>query len=135
MIRSVCWFVFLIVGIIIGLGAFGHGYEVHQVHAAIDPFPIDPNMHESLYMVWYFVSGAMLTFGMTVVWTAIRLRAGDASGLFASFLIGALYFIFGVWTYLYRHGDPFALLFVGLGALLLGTSAVLRTDISPATRD
>ncbi|MGB2626321.1 MAG: hypothetical protein WAK20_06000 [Candidatus Acidiferrum sp.] len=134
MIRRVAWFVFLIVGVIIGLGAFGHGYEVHQVHEAIDQFPINSNMHESLYMVWYFVSGAMLTFGLTVVWIAVRLRAGDASGLFASFLIGALYFIFGVWTYVYRNGDPFALLFVALGALLLGSSAVLRSDSSRALR-
>jgi len=126
MTKSVSWFVFLSVGIIIGLGAFGHGYEVHQVHEAIDQFPIKSEIREALYMIWYFVSGAMLTFGMAIVWIAIRLKAGDANGLFASFLIGALYFIFGVWAYFYRHGDPFALLFVALGALLVGTSAVLR---------
>ena len=135
MISSVSWFVFLSVGIIIGLGAFGHGYEVHQVHEAIDPFPIKSDIHETLYMIWYFVSGAMLTFGMAIVWIAIRLKAGDASGLFASFLIGALYFIFGVCAYFYRHGDPFALLLVVLGALLVGTSAVLRRANPLARRD
>jgi hypothetical protein len=126
-LKSVSWFVFLIVGIIIGLGAFGHGYEVHQVHEAIDQFPIDAKIHESLYMVWHFVSGCMLTFGMTIVWIAIRLRAGDRSSLFVAVLIGTLYFVFGVLAFVYRHGDPFALLFVGLGALLVATSAVLQS--------
>ncbi len=132
MLRSISWYVFLLVGIVIGLGAFGHGYEGHQVHEAIDQFPINTAVHESIYMVWYFLSGCMLTFGATIVWIAFRLRVGEIRSLFAAFLIGALYLIFGVWAYIYRHGDPFALLFVSLGALLLGSSFVLRSRNRPA---
>jgi hypothetical protein len=71
-------YVFLIVGVIIGLGAFEHGNAIRNVHAAIDHFPIDPNVSTMLYVVWYFVSGCMLVFGVTIVWTSFRLRAGDA---------------------------------------------------------
>ena len=131
MIGRVSWYVFLIVGIIIGLGAFGHGYSVSQVHKAIDQFPIESAMHQTLYTVWYFVSGAMLTFGVTIVWIAFRLRAGDSSSVFSAFLIGVLYFIFGAWAFIYSHGDHFALLFVGLGALLVGSSLALRSSNSP----
>ena len=73
MLRTISLYVFLIVGVVIGLGAFGHGYSVHKVHEAIDQFPIDRAMSQTLYIVWYFVSGAMLVFGATIVWTWLRL--------------------------------------------------------------
>lgn len=94
--RRLSSYVFLIVGIIIGLGAFGHGNAARKVHAAIDPLPIDPNVSTILYVVWYFVSGCMLLFGATIVWTWYRLRAESASSLFVVVLIGALYVTTGV---------------------------------------
>jgi len=133
MLRSASWYLFLLVGMVIGLGAFGHGYSVYKVHEAIDPFPIEAGVHDTLYVVWYFVSGTMLTLGASIVWIAFRLRAGDASSLVVAILIGAFYFMFGVWAFIYRRGDPFWLLFVGLGALLVGSALVLRTGRPPVT--
>jgi hypothetical protein len=128
MLRTIASYIFLIVGVVIGLGAFGHGHAVTKVHDAIDQFPIEPGIHQTLYMVWYFVSGAMLTFGATIVWVWFRLRAGSAGSLFAAYPIGALYFVFGTWAFVYRRGDPFALVFILLGALLLASSLVLGVD-------
>ncbi len=72
MLREVSWYVFLIVSvsIVIGLGAFGHGFSVRQVHGAIDQYPIEPAISQTLYIVWYAASGNMLAFGTILVWTA-----------------------------------------------------------------
>ncbi len=126
MLRDVSWYVFLVVGIVIGLGAFGHGYSVRKVHEAIDQFPIDHAISQTLYIVWYFASGTMLAFGATLVWTSFRLRAGDASSLFVAFPIGIFYLVTGICATIYRRGDPFWLFFVLLGVLLLGSSFVLK---------
>lgn len=126
MLKKLSSLVFLLVGIIIGLGAFGHGRAVGNVHAAIDHLPIDPNVSTMLYVVWYFVSGCMLVFGATIVWTWSRLRAGDGSTLPAALLIGALYVAVGVGGMIYRHGDPFMGFFAALGGLLLASSLGLR---------
>jgi uncharacterized membrane protein HdeD (DUF308 family) len=126
MLRIISLSVFLIVSIVIGLGAFGHAHAVHNVHEAIDQFPINSAISQTLYIVWYFVSGAMLAFGVTLLWIWFRLRARDTSSLFPAFVIGALYVIFGVCAAIYRPGDPFWFVFIILGILLLGSSFTLR---------
>ena len=126
MLKSISWYVLLAVGIVIGLGAFGHGYSAVKVHEAIDQFPIAPPIYQTLFVVWYFVSGAMLAFGAMIVWISFRLRAGDMRGLFIANLIGALYFVFGVSALIYRRGDPFWALFIVLGVLLVGCCFALR---------
>ena len=126
MVRNVSWYVFLIVSIVIGLGAFGHGFSVRKVHAAIDRFPIDPAISQTLYIVWYSASGTMLAFGATLVWTALRVRAGDAGVLFVAFPIGVFYLVAGISATIYRRGDPFWFFFILLGVLLLGSASVLK---------
>lgn len=133
MLRTISSCVFLIVSAIIGLGALGHGYSAHKVHAAIDQFPINPGMSKTIYIVWYFVSGAMFAFGVILVRIWFRLRVGDTSSLFVAFLIGGLYLIFGIWASLYRRDDHFWVLFIVLGALLLGSSFILSSVDPPAT--
>jgi hypothetical protein len=133
-LRTTSSYLFLIVAVLIGLGAFGHGHSVHKVHAAIDQFAIDPAIVETLYVVWYFVSGTMLVFGALLVWVWLRVRAGDANSLFPAFLIGAFYVVVGVCALVYRHGDRFWLVFIILGVLLLGSSLVLRASLFSATR-
>jgi hypothetical protein len=128
MLRKLSWYVFLIVGIVIGLGAFGHGHAATKVHEAIDEFPIAQPIYQTIFVVWYMTSGVMLAFGAMIVWIALRLKAGDASSLFIAYVIGVLYFIFGIAALIYRHGDPFWVLFIVLGALLVGTSMVLGTN-------
>ena len=119
---------------VIGLGALGHGLAVRNVHAAVDRFPIDPNVHSMIYVVWYFVSGCMLVFGITLAWLWQKLRAGDRRCWFVGVLIGSLYTAIGAFGLVYRHGDPFMGFFVVLGVVALGSGSVLtRTCRIPAS--
>ena len=133
MLRSVFWYVFFVVSVALGLGAFGHGYSARRVHEALDPFPINPAMSKTIYIVWYFVSGAMLMFGGVLISIALRVRAGDSSSLFVAYWIAALYMLFGICATIYRRNDPFWLFFILLGVLLLGSSLVLKTQQAPGT--
>ncbi len=126
MLRNLASAVFLLTGLAIGLGAFGHGRAVAHLHAAIDGLPIDPSFASMLYVVWNFVSGCMLVFGATVVWSWLRLRIDRPVPLFACHLIALLYLATGAAGLIYRHGDPFMWVFVVLGGLLLASSLVLR---------
>ena len=132
MVRKTCSMLLLLVGIVVGLGSFGHALAVSQVHAALDKFPVDPNVGTMLYLVWYWVSYCMFLFGVAIVWAWFRAREGDTRPLFVTILIGILYFGSGVSGMIARHGDSFMLFFVVLGALLLICSLVLRQKTLPA---
>jgi hypothetical protein len=93
-----------------------------------------------LYVVWYFVSGCMLLFGITIVWTWYRLRSGRDASLFVVSLIGVLYVAVGIGGMIYRHGDSFMGAFIVLGGLLLasawqlaGARAVVDSGLSRST--
>ncbi len=118
MIARVASVAFLIDAIVIGLGAFGHGLAARDLHAAIDGFPIDTNVHSMVYVVWYFVSGCMLAFGLMLIWAWKQIRAGDHHLLVLAWVIGALYIGIGAFGLIYRHGDPFMAFFVVLGGVL-----------------
>jgi hypothetical protein len=125
MVKSVASVVFFIVSLVIGLGGFGHGSQAAHVHAALDGFAIDPNVASMIFVVWYFVSGCMLTFGAILVWAWWRLRGGDRRPLPAALLIGVLYSGIGVFGLIYRAGDPFMAFFLVLGLALVGSALVL----------
>jgi len=124
-LRKIASVIFLLDSLVIGLGAFGHGFQAAHVHAAIDQFPIESNLHSMIFVVWYFVSGCMLAFGVTLIWVWQRLRAGDRRPLFVATVIGALYAGIGTFGLVYRHGDPFMAFFVILGGVLLISGYVL----------
>lgn len=130
MSRRIASIVFLIDSVIMGLGSIGHGYSVRHLHEAIDKLPIDPVISQTLYIVWYSVSGTQLLFGAILIWIWLKVRAGDRSSLPIANLIGIFNLFLGICAIVYRHGDPFWSLFIVLGALLLASSFVLRT--SPA---
>jgi len=119
MLEKLASTVFLIDALAIGLGAFGHGLAVRQVHAAIDQFPIEADIHSMIYVVWYFVSGCMFIFGMTLIWVWLRVRAGDSRPLVAATFIGILYIGIGAFGFVYRGGDLFMAFFAVLGSVLL----------------
>jgi len=125
MLRKLASVIFLLDSLVIGLGAFGHGLQVQHVHAAIDQFPIESDMHSMLFVVWYYVSGCMLAFGTMLVWVWQRLRTGDRRPLFVAILIGLLYAGIGAFGLVYRHGDPFMAFFVVLGSVLLISGYVM----------
>ncbi len=134
MIARIASVAFLIDAIVIGLGAFGHGLEARHLHTAIDRFPIDANVHSMVYVVWYFVSGCMLAFGLMLIWAWRRIRAGDNHPLVLASLIGMLYIGIGGFGLVYRHGDPFMAFFVVLGVVLLTAGYAMVPRSQPNRR-
>jgi hypothetical protein len=122
---------FLLVGVLIGLGGLGHSFMGRlAVDAELGKFPIAPDVATMLYVVWYFVGGCMVLFGFTIVWAWYRQGLGEVSLLLVTALIGILYLAVGVGGFFYRRHDPFMLMFVLEGAVVLGAGLVLRRPAS-----
>ena len=59
-----------------------------------------------IYVVWYFVSGCMLAFGVTLIWVWRRVSDGDGRPFFVAIVIGVLYVGIGAFGLVYRAGEP-----------------------------
>jgi hypothetical protein len=117
--------IFLATSVVIGLGAFGHAEQWWKlVYPAIGNRVPDPRMLNMLLAVWLFVSGGMLSFGLVLIWTWLRIRKGDRGVAVIPIGIAAFYFIFGVLSWIYV-GRFFAL-FVVLSTLLFTSTLVLN---------
>lgn len=128
MARKIASIVFLLTGIVIALGAFGHDSNARHLADEFAKAPaLDPNVVLIVYAVWHFCSGCMFVLGLICVWDWWRIRAGARDAYFASSLIGVFYVISGVATVAYT-GKAFFWLFVALGGLLLASAAVLRAS-------
>ncbi len=135
--RRVASVVLLLVGVVIGLGAFGPSFMGRLVvDGELDKFPIAGDVYSMLYVVWYFVGGCMLLFALIIALAWFGQRSGEASLLLVTALIGGLYLCAGVGGMVYRHGDLFMPAFILEGALLLVCSLVLgraREVAAPGT--
>jgi hypothetical protein len=126
MVRKIFSIVFLLTGIVIGLGAFGHDSNARHLTDEFAKFPaLDANVVAVVLAVWHFCSGCMLVFGAICVWTWWRIRKGARDIFFAPILVGVFYVASGAATVIYT-GKPFFWVFVVLGGLLLTSSLVLR---------
>jgi hypothetical protein len=123
MTRQVASALFLLTAITVGLGAFGHG---HQWSAHVQPAlrGLDPQIVELLKLIWFWVSGAMFTFGVLLVWAWSRLRRGHAPSAVLPAVIGVFYCAEGCYGALYL--GKFFLLFVLQAVLLWVTAWLLR---------
>jgi hypothetical protein len=122
--------IFLVTAVSVGLGAFGHG---HQWSAHVQPaLPgLEPHLLQLLKLVWYWVSGAMFTLGVLLVWVWSRLRRGDMQLRFVPWVIGVFYLVEGIYGAAYL--GPFFLVFAVQAVLLFGTSWLLQTpQLKPA---
>jgi len=118
--------------ITITLGAYGHGFVgVQPVRAAIAASTLAPDVVRVIWIVWYFVSGCMVTFGILLFWAWPALQARSSSRSSAALIIGAFYAVTGIASYLYSGREPFWLLFVIQGVVVIGSTLVLRTPSSP----
>ena len=118
-------FVFLVTSIVIGLGAFGHAAQWWKVvYPVLGNRVSDPRMLNMLLAVWLFVSGGMLSFGLVLIWTWLRIRKGDRGVVVIPIGIAVFYFIFGALSWIYV-GRFFAL-FVVLSILLFISTLVLN---------
>ncbi len=110
----------------IGLGAFGHGIPAaRRLATALSTASLDPHMTGVVWVVWYFVSGCMLVFGGLALWAWFAARGGATGPLVVPLVIGIFYAMVGVVSYLARR-DPFWLLFLVQGVVLVGATLGLR---------
>jgi hypothetical protein len=72
---------------------------------------------------WLFGSASMAAFGAIVLVSALRLRRGDLSGVFALRVVALCYLVFGAAAFVALGFEPFFLSFVATGALA-GASAL-----------
>lgn len=118
--------VYWIVGLMIGLGAFGHGFMgVRPVRAALGAVPLPADIRQVIWIVWYFVSGGMLVFGGLIIGAWFAARRGRPHAFTVSIVIALFYMVTGVASYGYQH-NPFWLVFLAEGTVLLVATLGLR---------
>ena len=118
--------VYWAMGLMIGLGAFGHGLSgVRPVRAALAAVPLPAEIREVIWIVWYFVSGCMLVFGGLILGAWFAARRGHPQALTVSTVIALFWMATGVASYAYQH-KPFWLLFLVEVTLLLFATLRLR---------
>src|ERR1700733_1592475 len=123
--RKIFSFVFLVTSIVIGVVAFGHAEQWWKVvYPVLGNRVSDPKMLNMLLAVWLFVSGGMLSFGLVLIWTWLRIRKGDRGVAVIPIGIAVFYFIFGVLSWIYVGG--FFALFVVLGISLFISTLVIN---------
>jgi hypothetical protein len=133
MTRKIATTLYWTVGILIGLGAFGHGFlGVRPIRAAIATSTLPPDVRQVIWIVWYCTSAAMLAFGTLVIWAWFAARDGMRQALTVPLIIGTLWVAEGVGSYAYQH-NGFWLLFVVEGTVLVAATVTLRATRSAAT--
>ena len=66
----------------------------------------------------------MVIFGLLLIWAWPALKAGSSSRSAPPLIIGVSYVIVGIVCFLYTKHDPFWLLFLTQGVLILGSTWV-----------
>jgi hypothetical protein len=118
--------VFLVTGILTGLGCFGHSLGgIQQIYEGLAGLPIAPRVVRLIYAVWDFAGVCMAVFGIIIVWIWFRVKKGELNLLSIPLIISVFYMLNGVVSVWYI-GDLFFLIFVALGGSLFISSLVLK---------
>jgi len=124
--RTIAAALYWLAAVTITLGACGHGVVgVRPTRAALAVVTLDPHTLRVIWMVWYFVSGAMVVCGLLLFWVWPGFRPGAASRSGAALIVGAFYATTGVACYVYSGGEVFWLLFLAQGVLVISSTIVL----------
>jgi hypothetical protein len=124
--------IYWIIGLMIGLGAYGHAFiGVRPIRAALAAVDLPTDIRQSIWVVWGFVSGAMLVCGVLIIWAWFEARRGRTQALMIPIIISIFYIVFGIVSFVYQR-SPFWLLFPVEGALLLAATIGLRTTLRSA---
>lgn len=67
---------------------------------------------------WYFGGAAIAVFGLIALVSFLQVLRGHAPHMRATRIIGVAYTAFGLWAW-FITGEPFALVFIGPGLLVL----------------
>jgi len=124
--RALAVALYWLAAITIALGAYGHGFVgVVPIREAVAASNLDAHAVRVIWIVWYFVSGAMLAFGLLLFWVWAELRSGSARRSGAALVVGAFYLLFGAAAYVYSGREPFWLLFVIQGLIVIASTLAL----------
>jgi len=93
-----------------------------ELRAALGQTTAPDDLIRSLGFGWHFGGAAMLAFGCIVVALFARRLKGAAVSSMPAIVIGATYVIFGVWALAASRFDPFFLVFVVPGVMVLTAS-------------
>jgi hypothetical protein len=121
--------ILLLTSVSVALGALGHGLEWSHALPALRT--LEPHLLAVLRLVWFWVSGAMLSLGVLLVWAWWRLRRGDTRAAVVPWVSGLFYLLAGVYGATYV--GAFFLIFAVQAVLLFSTTWVLqRPALTPA---
>ena len=125
--RIVTTVLYWLAAITITLGAIGHGFfGIKPVEAAVAASTLPADIVAVIWIVWYFVSGAMVVCGAILFWAWPAVKSGSTARSGAALIVGTFYSITGVACYLYSGREPFWLLFLLQGVMVVGTTVALR---------
>jgi hypothetical protein len=120
----------LIAGVILVLSSFAHsllGWP--QVRFRLDQAQAPADLITGLAIGWHFAGVAMLAFGVIVILLFTSLMKGRTVAILPALLIAVCYLAFGVWALVASNMDPFFLIFIIPGSMLLFAS----WGVAPAT--
>jgi len=124
--RTIASILYWLAAVVITLGSLGHGFVgVIPIRDAIVASPLGPDVTRPLWIVWYGTSLSMITYGLLLFWAWPALRAGSSSRSVPAYIVGGFYLLVGIGAYVYSQLDPFWLMFIVLGVLAIGTTAIL----------
>lgn len=90
-----------------------------QLRAALGTAHAPPDLVQGLAIGWHFGGATMVTLGVMLAWLFIDRLRGRATSRRPAAFVAALYLVFGAWALAVSDMDPFFLVFVVPGLLLL----------------
>ena len=117
----------LIAGTLMILSAGMHSFLGWKaLSAELAKAQVPAELTAALAAGWTFGGAAMLAFGCIVIALFVRRLKGEAVALWPAIVIGTTYVAFGAWALAANNFDPFFLVFVIPGTLLLVASISKR---------
>lgn len=113
----------IVAGAFLILNAFAHsmlGWKAMGEQLAHTNAPAD--LVAGLRLGWMWGAVPMVVFGILAIGTFLKRLRGQPAPVFTAALVAAAYLAYGAWAAITTGGDPFFLLFVVPGVLLLVAS-------------
>ena len=118
----------LVAGVLMMLSAAVHSFlGWKQLKSELEPLHAPAELVRAIGAGWNFGGAAMLAFGFIVVALFTHRLKGNAVNLRPAIVIGATYAAFGAAAMVVNDFDPFFLVFVIPGVLLLIASVARRS--------
>jgi hypothetical protein len=92
---------------------------------------VEPTLVQSLCVGWWFGSAAMAALGAIVIVQALNALSGRPVSRAAAAVVATTYVVFGIWAFVYRDMNPFFLMFIATGLLVLPLLRVPREAPTP----